>query len=202
MPDIEAQVAASAGDCDYNPGPETWSAERGSIVLCRNEGVGNRGGAGFRFPAVAIPQGATITSARLSFHNDGSAHILDTARAYISAELADNAAVFSTQGDFDTRRTNVTSKVDWTIAQWIDGNAWYDSPSVVAPVQSIINRAGWVTGNALVMFVEDFDGRSSALAVRSAVAYDDTPSQAAKLYATYTVGAARGSSILVAAEVI
>ncbi len=50
---------------------------------------------------------------------------------------------------------------------WDNIPAWtqdteYQSPDISAIVQEIVNQAGWVSGNHLVLFWDDHEGRSTA----------------------------------------
>ena len=146
-------------------------------------------GCGMRFANILIPQGVNITSAKLSLYcfDPGIAAIVKTR---ISASNEDDAATFSGPGNFDTRwAARTTARVDWdNIPVWIP-NTWYDSPDITTVIQEIVNRAGWASGNAIVIFWDDFDNRSPHMAqgTRGADSYDESPITAPKLVITYTL---------------
>jgi hypothetical protein len=80
-------------------------------------------------------------------------------RSKIRGELETNPVTFADLADFDGReRTSA-------IVAWNDLPAWsspnyYDSPEVKGIIQEIIDQDGWASGNALVLFWDDFDDLS------------------------------------------
>ena len=110
-------------------------------------------GSGLVFQSIAIPQGATITSAYLSYdayENQGVAGVVST----IHGQLVSSASLFSTMSDFDNRfnvngGTNheTTASVSWnSIPAWTAGQ-WYNSPDISSIIQEIVNQSSWVSGN-------------------------------------------------------
>jgi hypothetical protein len=102
-----------------------------------------------RFQHVYIPQGATIDSAfiRIYAHEDEQ----DTAKITVFAEDADNSQAFSD--------TELITDRNWTSdsIKWVIGEPWtmwqpYQSIDVSSVIQAVINRSGWVSGNALTLF--------------------------------------------------
>jgi len=113
-----------------------------------------------RFRNVTIPQGAIIDSAFLHIyaHEDEA----DLAKVNISAEFADNSAIF-TEEELISSRTWTTAKIDWNIAEpW---TMWqpYRTPDLKSLVQEVIDREGWVSGNALTLFFRGEDQGASLL---------------------------------------
>lgn len=123
-------------------------------------------GCGIRFPNVTIPQGSAISAAAITFtaREDLSGTGI---RSRLRAQKADNPGQFSDATDFDSRiltsgsvdSSKITSSVAWDdIAPWTSGST-YQSPDIAAIIQEIVNRPGWVSGNAIVIFWDDFDLR-------------------------------------------
>jgi hypothetical protein len=109
---------------------------------------------GTRFRNVAIPQGATITNAYLQFTAD-EAHSGATSIT-IKGEAADNPAVFQNATANISSRPTTTASTAWPVNPWVnvgDALAAQRSPNLAAVVQEIVNRPGWVSGNALVLLV-------------------------------------------------
>lgn len=146
-------------------------------------------GSGIRFQNVTIPKDSTINSAILTF-TAMTNESLTTVNSRIYAEATDNPSDFSadTQGSFIARYSNPTTKVNWdNIGAWVL-NSEYESPDIKAVIQAIVNRAGWVSGNALVIFWEDFDGRSAPQLLgrrRQGYPYNNTPAKATRLDIDY-----------------
>jgi len=146
---------------------------------------------GARFTGVTIAQGTTITSATytmkaLATYNAGA----NVVAFLVSGQAADNAGVFATSSgnlnNTNRPRTTAVSSV-WNQTS-IVGETDY-SIDVTSCVQEIINRAGWASGNALVILV-DPNTTNSQDEWQDYYAYDNTPSKAPKLDITYTVGGA------------
>jgi hypothetical protein len=113
-----------------------------------------------RFQNVVIPQGAIIDSAFLLIyaHEDEA----DTARVTIFAEAANNSAVF-TDTELITDRLWVNDSVKWTISEsW---TMWhpYKSVNIGSLIQGVANQPGWVSGNALTIFLRGEDQGASLL---------------------------------------
>jgi len=149
-----------------------------------------RYGSGMRFTNITIPKGATITEAHLTLRC-ASALSGATVNTRISAEDVDDAPTFADNADaFDARYANhTTAMVDWDdLPPWtLDED--YDSPDIKTVIQEIVDRAGWNSGQDIVIFWEDFDDRSSHVTgcTRRGYAYDESTEFCEKLVVTYTV---------------
>jgi len=196
MATLNRQVAASADDCRVQWNGSAWSCQ---LTATRNSAGYNtstnyKQGNGLRFTNITIPKGATITVTYLTFTS--AANRSNTiVKSKIRGEDADNAAAFSDYADYDSR-PRTTAVVNWDdIPAWtVDVEC--DSPDFTSVIQEIIDRAGWASGNALVIFWDDHDNRStnSNYTNRHAYSYDDTPAKAPKLHIEYTPAAAGGRS--------
>ncbi len=188
MPTITVQVAASADDCWRRLDASLFNTN--NVVVSAGSGSAsfNQIGSGMRFQGVAIPQGATIASAYLQIRREAGNATGNDCNTRISAEDVDDAGDFS--GDdaasFDVRwATRTTAKVDWDgIASWESG-IWYNSPEIKTVIKEIVDRVGWVSGNDIVIFWEDFDDRSDNSAVRGGASYDGDTATAPKLVVVY-----------------
>lgn len=144
----------------------------------------------FRFQTVAVPQGATITSAYLKI-TAGETNAVTTVNSKIRAEDVDDAATFSTQADFESRFPSqvTTAIVNWvSISNWVY-NTEYTSPDIKIVIQEVVDRSNWASNNNMVVFWDDYDNRSSqvANAARRGYSYDGNSAKAAKLIISYTV---------------
>jgi len=131
---------------------------------------------GFRFTGVTIPNAGTIRKATLKVH---CASIGTSSGTFdIKAEAADNAAVLNTTNNNLASRT-YTSALPQRIHDLDDGFLYFDVTSLV---QTIINRGGWASGNALhLSFQTPWSSTSATVStVESAndpqlsIIYDDT----------------------------
>jgi len=189
---INRQVAASLDDaCVYDSDDDVnppWDAFYSNALhdYAGKDGSNYREGCGMRFTNITIPQGAIIDSAYLTFtcRLAGSG---TTVRTNIIGEDVDDAAQFSNLANYNGRsRTSA-------IVAWDGINAWvvnseYVSPDIKTVIKEIIDRAGWASGNDLVLFWEN--DLSNTGADRIAWSYDGSSAKAPKLAITYHVGVA------------
>lgn len=178
MTTLDLQIASGANDADERDDNTSFSSSRTSIICDSNTTISSRINGGMRFQNLTIPPGSTINVAYCSIRATNTSS--DDPNVDIFAEAADNPADFSTTADV-TGRTRSTANVQWT-ATGI-GTGEVNSPSIVTVIQEIINRGGWASGNALVVF---FDGRSDANATFRMTSYDGTPANSPKLHIEYT----------------
>ncbi len=143
--DVEQENDAvdSYYDDDLNAGWEGAPEDQNLLTL------------GLRFTALSIPQGALIDSAFVVFHAHEGKSAEDVAILNIKAEATDNAISFDEDNFTDdyllTDRPQTDAAVNWTVAEeWI---IWqpYKTADIGSVVQEVVNRPGWVSGNALAL---------------------------------------------------
>ena len=186
---MDSQVSASYDDVMRTPGEAAgWYPTHTQLGAGYVTGQPDWG-SGLRFTNIAIPKDATIAAAYLTITAKDS---LDATvvNSYISAEAADNPATFANdKAAFDTRFGTHGTRVAWDgIAAWT-AETEYTSVGIKDVIQAIVNRTGWVSGNAIVIFWEDFDKRStqSTTTLRTGYTYDASTTKAVKLHIEYTV---------------
>lgn len=203
----EQQVGAS--NCDtwvcWSDGAGVWAiyTSIGLIEIGYYFANEKKGGGGNRF-APPLDKGVTVGSASITVR----AYSSDTStvvRSYVRCEASDNAAVFSTVGDYNGR-SRVANPVAWdSIASWTEGT-WYTSPDIAAHVGAVVARSGWATGQGLVVFHDDHDDRSDhndqTHPHRRSSTYDKGATYGAKLNATYTAGGGGISAAILGALVL
>jgi len=131
---------------------------------------------GLRFTGVAIPNGATITAAYLTVRARFSE--TPTEGTTIFGEAADNPITFSTWGDYDFR-VMTNAGVPWQPTEW-SADTDYNSPSLTTVIQEIVDRPGWSSGNALILFLVP-DGNQNLWAY----SYDSSATYAPRLHVEY-----------------
>ena len=154
------QVSSRENDCFKYWDGEKWNfhlTSYSSIYVGYGASYQCREGGAFRFSGVSIPQGATILSAHLKVNNPGM-RVFTPVKSRIEGYDEDDAAVFSTLADLDSRPTT-SGSVDWDVEPFWRFE-WHDSPDISLMVQEIINRDGWQAGNALALNWQDWEGRS------------------------------------------
>lgn len=191
MTTVISQVTASTDDCSRLLTTSSWGLAYEVCYAGRSSEVTwYMYGSGMRFTNITIPQGATINSALLElvakFASTG-----ETVNTRISAEDIDDAPTFADDAAaFDTRySTHTAAIVDWdNIGGWSAGDT-YDSPEIKTVIQEIVDRAGWASGNDIVIFWEDFDNRSTITSgdpLKEPYSYNGSPTYAPKLVIEYT----------------
>lgn len=191
MTTLNLQVNASAGDAWVANRALNNSVQIATTVLT----FGNNGAAtsfGVRFVSVTIPQGTTLTSATLTLtanatYSGGAISMI------VKGQAADNPGVFLTTGkDLDptVRARTTAASTAWNLASVVADTAY--SKDVTSVVQEIINRAGWASGNALVLIGDDNASPSSDW--QDMWAYDGSTTKAPKLDIVYGGG---GSDVAV-----
>lgn len=147
--------------------------------------VGNQSGYKrfwIRFPNVTIPQGSTIDSVfiRLTAYDSQSS---TTVNENIYFNNADNAVAPTTYGEGDALA--VTAVIAWnSIAAWTDGTQ-YDSPELKTILQTVVNRAGWSSGNALQVVGKDNSSTTDSHRKFGGVTYS-SGAEKAELHVTWT----------------
>lgn len=122
---------------------------------------------GLRFVKLAVLQRATVINAYLQFKTDEATSV--STSLTIRAQAVDNAPLFSTKTKNVSWRRKTTASVVWSPAAWKTvGEDGFNqrTPNLVPVLQEVVNRSGWVSGNALALIVtgkgkrvaESFDG--------------------------------------------
>lgn len=141
---------------------------------------------GLRFSAVEIPQGATITSAKLIFtpvSTDAS-----TPDWKITAEKVASSAAFNTaDNDNISTRARTTASVNDTLPA-VTANTAFSTDDLKTVVQEVVDQAGWCGGSPMTFIIEKGTGLGS-LDVHS---YESSASLAPQLEITYDNTTATG----------
>jgi len=195
MAELDRQVGASEDDITvrWDDGASSWIANLTAGEARVGYAAANyqKFGGGKRFTNITIPKGSTITAAYLTIRCASSES--DTVcKSIIQGEDVDDAAQFSDLADYQGR-TRTTALVYWdSIPAWT-ADTDYDSPEIKTIIQEIIDREGWASGQDIVIFWDDHDGRSDSGAYRRGYSYDGSSTYAPKLHIEYTPPTARRS---------
>lgn len=147
-----------------------------------------------RFLNVTVSNAATITSATFQMraqatYSAGS----NVIKFWVSAQAADNAgALTNIGGDLNVTNRPRTTAVSaaWTQTS-VTANTWY-TIDVTTVIQEIVNRAGWVSGNAIVILVDTHADTTSG-EWQDYYSYNGAAASAPKLDIDYTAGGAATS---------
>ncbi|MBN1276282.1 MAG: hypothetical protein JXA35_02235 [Deltaproteobacteria bacterium] len=142
---------------------------------------------GMRFQNIAIPPGATITNAYITFetkavYSDVQADIFLT----IKGEASDDAQTFTTASYNISSRPTTTASAAWTVPPWNNAAEMHQTPDLSAVIQEIVNRAGWVKNNSLAIIITNVDDPPNS--GRMASDWDHTPAKAPLLHIEFEPG--------------
>lgn len=141
----------------------------------------------WRFQNITIPQGATITSAKITVIRNsggGSDHWL---YRKLRGVAQDDNSTFSTSDTAQTR-SHTTAAVDWDFLVPASGTFGdvFDSADITSIIQEIIDRGGWASGNSIAIYNQD-DGTPNGNFLDYKY-YSSYPNDAALLTITYELG--------------
>lgn len=179
MTTVNLQIAATGDDCgSFNPAnfsnSDIYIGSINGTDECR---------VALRFLSVAIPQGATITSAILQIRLRGGNSGQNTLTTIYGNDVDDAASPTTRAGLYALALT--TAKLNQTYVY--DGAYnWYSSSSLASVIQEIIDRANWAENNDLQIVIAN---NSSSYYCRL-YDYSLYPTSSAKLDIEYTTGGA------------
>lgn len=143
-----AKISASSDDAVQN--------EPGGIMILDSESEPGIREIGLRFLDLNIPQGATIKSAslKISLANHASEFI----EIIVKGEANDNPETFTNEeyNIWDRPRTQVTT--EWQSTVIPNDYQLLEIDGIEEIIQEIVDRSGWVEGNAMVLIIADFFG--------------------------------------------
>ena len=116
--------------------------------------------AGVRFLNLTIPKNATVVDAFIQF-TAGSNNQMIAVTASIFGQAADNAGTFTSTTSDISSRTKTTASVSWVMPSFVtigDRLAAQKTPDLKTVVQEIVDRAGWASGNAMVVILANASG--------------------------------------------
>lgn len=151
-------IDGNAAEEDVTTGKvETLGSGSSDIELTSDPDKNKQQVIGFRFPNIDVPQGATILSAYIQFVSDENQK--RPVSITFHGEAIDNASLFQKNlWNVTNRQTTVTS-INWNPENWNigDAHAAQQTPNLSSIIQEIVNRAGWVQGNALAFIISSND---------------------------------------------
>jgi len=177
---LDIQVAASSDDAEERN--STGQISTTSPDLDMTDGGSFQHTVGMRFNGVAIPVGATITSAYVQFQVDATNAAASSLN--VQGELNANPLTFTTANSNISSRTRTVAAVPWAPVPWNTvGAAGLDqrTSDITSIVQEIIGLAGWASGNSMAIII---DGAGT----HTAVAFNRLPAGAPILHIEFTTG--------------
>lgn len=163
------------------------------IILEFGENAGVEYSSAIRFTNVAIPQGALVHSAIIRLEQHTVFGATTNCNIRIRGEDADNAVTFVNYANW-LARVRTTAYVDQSISiAWVN-NTFYNLVDISSIIQEIVNRPGWVSGNNLVIFIDN--NGSDAGAIREPCSWDGDPTMPELIYEYSDTDMGRDSTCL------
>jgi cysteine-rich repeat protein len=161
----DAEERSNNGAMDLDGDTSTKSLQ--TYRTYGSESTGTLNWWGLRFLNVNVPQSATISSAKVTFRANATSGSTASGMT-LWGQLATNPSTFTTGTSNITNRTRTTATAAWSVSQWTSGSD-YITPSLTAIAQEIVNQAGWVANNSMIII-----GQSTETQNRSAISRDST----------------------------
>jgi hypothetical protein len=115
---------------------------------------------GLRFTSITIPKNALISKAYIEFEVDEVT--TSTTSLIVSIEASNNASVFSNSEHTVSSRSFSPVTASWSnVESWNVVNSKQKSADISSLIQSIVDRSGWTSGNALVLKISGSGTRTA-----------------------------------------
>ena len=175
---VTAQVNTSSDDVFEDSTDSSYDIT-GAVVSIGSAANALTGFTGLRFNNLAIPRGATITSAHLEIYSPSNQWI--TLQFNIFAEAVGNSQTFS-QTNRPSGRTLTLAKIFHNDnLNWL-ANTWISLDEIAPVIQEVVNRSDWQPGNSLTVIIRSQLGPWARKMITS---FDGNPAFAPKLVVTY-----------------
>lgn len=195
MATFSVSVAASGDDWTWINGTGYGNTETGLIVGYYLSTY--RSNSSQRFLNVTIPPGSLITTAYVTYV--AAASYTNTMSALTLGFFDTDDAAAATSEATAEAQTQTTATTSWTPSNHTAGTS-YNTPSLVSSLQEVIDRAGWASGNDVVLIIR---APTAANNYRSLASWDHATYAAPLLYVEYTPpieGTSTGSKLLFSAS--
>ncbi len=179
MSTIDRRISAGFNDGCWFEGNSTFKNNDIIIVAGYYDGTRKASNSFMRFDDIAVVKGSRINEAYLTITANYS-HALGVVKTKICAIASDDAsAPTSYVGAENAPRT--TASVAWEfIPKWTAEGA-YKSPNIAPVIQEIVNRSGWSSGHAIVIYWEDNGSTAVNGTVREGYPYEVSSTKCASL---------------------
>ena len=171
---IDLQVAQSSDDAIESNDDGSVDLDSPVLELLDDDSPHS---AGLRFQGLGISQDAKVQRAYVEFTAaDTSSRATDLT---FRGQADDDAATFTGAAHDISSQPVTTASVQWLdVPNWNKAGGAYRSPDLSAIVQEIIDRPGWIPGNALALMI-------TGSGKREAISYDGDPDESPRLHIEY-----------------
>ncbi len=148
---VSSRVTVSADDAEQNIASGGVTINSSDLELINDGGTNQL--VGMRFPALAIANGTTISSAYIEFEIDENTNT-NPCNLTIRGQRIGNAPIFTTGASNISARTTTIASVAWTPPiNWTTVGQKQQTNNIGSLVQEIVNLGAWVSGNAMAMII-------------------------------------------------
>jgi PKD repeat protein len=177
---LEVRVSASSDDAEERTWGKVYRQSTDLEMVYDTDFVSNEA-IGIRFNDVDIPPQAHIENAYIQFQ---TAEVSTGAASFtVEGQDIDNAPTFSSSNWDITSRARTDSQVPWSPLNWNtvgESSTAQRTPDLSSIIQEITGRAGWSSGNSLVIII-------TGTGHRVATSYDGNPNGAPVLNVEYYI---------------
>jgi cysteine-rich repeat protein len=176
---LQLDLRVSAGSDDAEQGVSAVALAGNDLELVTDGSVVQT--VGIRFGSVALPVDALLLGAWIQFRADETGS--DAASLLVQGQAADNPGTFTTAAGNVSTRPRTLASVSWTPPPWtfVSGAGPAErTPDLSALLHEIVDRPGWVSGNAMA-FIFTGSGR------RTAESYEGLAAGAPLLHVEYVL---------------
>lgn len=180
-PTVNLSIGVYNDDGHYDDSGEAFSFRPDALIHYFGITPGTRS-AWLRYTGVAIANAATVTAATIDFLT-GS----DTDTGSVNVDIKGNnvdSATAPTSNSDGRSKARTGASVNWVPVGWGTAGVTESSPDISSIVQEIFDRAGWASGNALMILIDRVN--TGATAYRSFQSYDSGAGNVAILNITYS----------------
>jgi len=181
---LDIKVSTSSDDAEQCLSNSAMDLSSGDLELIADGNCsGSNQQVGIRFQNMTIPQGASITSSYIEFTAETPRS--GTTNLTFYGQAIDNAPTFTLTAGNITSRTKTSASVAWnSVPAWNTDGEKKQTPDLSTVISEIVNRAGWASGNSLVIIVTGTSGSN-----REAYSYNGSSANAPLLHVVYNQGA-------------
>lgn len=151
-----SDVHARSGANDAGKRPGMGIITDDAVLSPGSHGTGDEYSGAVRFTGVTIANAATINSASFSMRaNSTYSASPNVIQLIVCCQAADNAGALATSGSTDldgATRPGTTADSSWVVTSVTGGTRY--SVDITTAVQEVVNRAGWASGNAIVVLID------------------------------------------------
>lgn len=154
MATLDRQITNTADDGHYW---SEWISDDAFNNVLVGEPFGEPAHGAFRFPNITVPKDAIITAAYITLEAAQEQGL--TTGSIVSAirGIAEDDFVQATSDGAWTadHAAHTSASVAWNFATNTTPGTTFQTPSIVSIIQELVNRAGWVSGNAIGIHIDD-----------------------------------------------